>query len=445
MTQIKPMGLALVAGGLAVLASSCGGPAMMTPEPAGSGGPRTSAAASFADFDRRARAGERLTVGFFGASLTWGANATDPQQTSYRALVGQRLQRIYPKAHFKFIDAAIGGTGSQLGLFRLDRDVLRHKPDLVFVDFSANDDIYSADEETLASYEAIVRRIVLEARSPVVIVLFPFQWNVAMGNLDAMKRRDAHLAIGKAYRAPVGDAIGLAVERVRSGAATIEKLWPVDGVHPCDAGYVLFADAAWQAFEEAVKRQVVCRAPDTMLHGPTYLTSARVRISTLGVLPAGWRVRKPNVVSAFFDMLMSRWLDHESVASNRQEVAEADGKKKLQPCEVARLKVRFNGSMVMLFGESTPRSCKYRAYVDGQLVEHKSPDGKEILKEFDAGFLANLVKGNAHHAQVIATGLDAAADHALEIEPIMAGDAEQELRLESICVAGGKAKVWMAD
>ncbi len=122
---------------------------------------------SFRDFDRRARAGERLNVVFFGASLTWGANASDPQQTSYRANVARRFEAAYPAAHFKFWDAAIGGTGSQLGAFRLQRDVLRHHPDLVFLDFSANDDITSADTETLASYESLVRRIVTRRQMPV--------------------------------------------------------------------------------------------------------------------------------------------------------------------------------------------------------------------------------------------------------------------------------------
>jgi len=57
---------------------------------------------SFAYFDRLARAGERLTVAFFGASLTWGANASDPQKTSYRADVARRFEAAYPRAHFRF-------------------------------------------------------------------------------------------------------------------------------------------------------------------------------------------------------------------------------------------------------------------------------------------------------------------------------------------------------
>ena len=77
-------------------------------------------AASFTEFDRKAKAGDRLNVVFFGASLTWGANASDPVETSYRAVMRDRFEQHYPAAHFRFRDSAIGGTGSQLGAFRLD-------------------------------------------------------------------------------------------------------------------------------------------------------------------------------------------------------------------------------------------------------------------------------------------------------------------------------------
>ncbi|MFA6293503.1 MAG: SGNH/GDSL hydrolase family protein, partial [Victivallales bacterium] len=104
-------------------------------------------AASFAEFDRKAKAGENLSVVFFGGSLTWGANASDPLKTSFRGLMGKYLTEKYPKAHFSFHDAAIGGTGSDLGLFRLERDVLSKKPDLVFLDFTVNDGYDQKDVE----------------------------------------------------------------------------------------------------------------------------------------------------------------------------------------------------------------------------------------------------------------------------------------------------------
>ena len=386
---------------------------------------------NFADFEQRARAGERLNVVFFGASLTWGANASDPQLTSFRGVMAQRLETAYPKAHFKFWDAAIGGTGSQLGVFRLDRDVLRRQPDLVFLDFSANDGISDDNQETLASYESLLRRLILDGHAPVVQVVFPFMWDVQRGTTDGMKRRDAHHALARAYHTAIGDAIVLCQQRVKNGQTTTDKLWPFDGVHPGDAGYGVFADAAWDAFQDAVQRKLVCAAPDQMLYAPTYMTNARVRISSLAPLPSGWQAGPPNPVSAYFDMLMSRWLDDEVIASAPKGQTNA----------VAPLKVRFQGSMVMLFGESTPKAVKYRVLIDERLIEHKSNDGKQILTEFDGGTLANLVKGNAHHAQVLATGLDPKVEHNLEIAPIFSGQADQELRLESICVAGGTARV----
>jgi hypothetical protein len=57
---------------------------------------------SFSSFDRRAKAGENLNVVFFGASWTWGANASDPLRTSYRAVVAQKMKARYPRAHFEF-------------------------------------------------------------------------------------------------------------------------------------------------------------------------------------------------------------------------------------------------------------------------------------------------------------------------------------------------------
>jgi len=403
--------------------------------------PRPSAGASFAAFARRAEAGERLTVVFYGASLTWGANASAPNLTSYRACVADDLERTFPNAHFRFYDAAIGGTGSQLGVFRLERDLLRRKPDLVFLDFSANDDIHTADPETLASYEAIVRRTLLEARCPVVIAVFPFLWNVQQGTTDGMKGRDAHRAIARAYGIPVGDAIVRAQRLVKQGKTTLSDIWPHDGVHPGDAGYRLFADAAWDAFLDGLKRRAVCAPPPRMLHARTYMTSARVRISSLGKLPVGWHLGTPNLTSAWYDALMSRWLDDLAIASNRTQVVDPRTKKKVTvPQKVEPLRARFRGSMVFLFGEKTLKSAPYRVRIDGKVVEHKVRD--KTLTEFDAS--AKPFGGNTHLSQFIATGLDPAVDHTLEIEPLFAADQEQELRLESICVAGGQARVWLS-
>ena len=388
---------------------------------------------SFADFDRRARAGERLSVVFFGASLTWGANASDPQLTSYRAQMARRFEAAYPNAHFTFWDAAIGGTRSQLGVFRFERDVLSRQPDLILLDFTLNDDLTGTDEEVLASYESLVRRAIIEANCPIELVFFPGAREIRRPDI-ALPRVEAHRQIARAYNAATGDAIALMRQRVQDGAVTVEQLWPLktDQTHPGDKGYALYAEAAWNGFQAAVAQKQVCRAPAQMLHAPTYMTQTRARISSLGPPPQGWNVGRPNRISAWYDALMSRWLDDEVVASNRREAINDQGKTLLVPQEVAPLRLRFHGSMALLFGEATVKSGQYRVVLDGQPIHsNDTPQG-----DFNASS-AN-VGGNVHHVRVLATNLDPTIEHTLEIVPQFAPDAERELRLESVCVAGGE-------
>lgn len=378
------------------------------------GAPAASEPTSFERFDQRARAGERLSVVFFGGSLTWGAQASDPQLTSYRALISQKLEEAYPKAHFRFWDAAIGGTGSQLGAFRLDRDVLARKPDLVFLDFSVNDGSANGpDPDRLASYESIVRRLV-EAGIPVVQVILAVKADV----LPDPRTRPLdvkHKEIAAAYHLPIADAVTLMRERVASGAATPNELWsvPPDATHPGDRGYALYAEAVWSAFEKAVSENTVCSAPGKMLNAETYMKVDRKRLATLGKLPEGWKVGKPNPSGSAFDFVMSRWLD---------DVIIADANEKLPSPEPLKMKVRAHN--VMLFGEATPTSGKYQVVIDGKLAG-----------TFDVGAIAK--HGNLRYCEIIAQGLDAGQEHAVEIVPQLEGS--QELRLESVCLSGEPA------
>lgn len=384
---------------------------------------------SFADFDARAKSGERLSVVFFGASLTWGANASDPVETSYRAVMRDQFESHYPAARFRFRDAAIGGTGSQLGVFRLERDVLAHQPDLVFVDFTANDGIYSDAPETLASYESILRRLAT-AGIPVVQVAFPFQWDIETAKLPTMKRRLAHQALAETYGNGWGDAVTRICQGVDQGKFKLNDLWVTDGVHPHDPGYREFAAAAWDGYQAAVKAKLEQRVPTQPLHGGIYMTQRRFRLAELSALPDGWSKGRPNLTAVNHDWLMSRWLDDLAVARNRK----LDSKES-QPVQPLRLKVE--ATAILLFGECTTDSGKFRVKLDGKPITGKWGQDKDSDL-----FNGNLWKnGNGFLLYEVARGLDPSVPHLLEIEPVFENDKAQELKLESICVAGGKATV----
>lgn len=88
------------------------------------------------------------------------------------------------------------------------------------------------------------------------------------------------------------------------------------------------------------------------------------------------------------------------------------------------LRLRVGGEVVLLFGEHTKTSGSYQVCVDGG--ESKT-------------YSANCAEGNMRLVQMIAEGLDSRREHAITITPLL--NQGEELRIESICVAGGQATV----
>jgi lysophospholipase L1-like esterase len=77
------------------------------------------------------QAGKPVKIAYLGGSITAAAG--------WRVQTRQWFSDEFPEAQVEEIHAAIGGTGSDLGVFRLQWDALRHRPDLLFVEFAVND------------------------------------------------------------------------------------------------------------------------------------------------------------------------------------------------------------------------------------------------------------------------------------------------------------------
>jgi lysophospholipase L1-like esterase len=90
-----------------------------------------------------------IKVGYLGGSIT--------AQAGYRVKSLAHFRTMFPAAKFSEINAAIGGTGSDLGVFRVQQDVLDQHPDLLFVEFAVNDG-GAAPEQIIRCMEGIVRQ-----------------------------------------------------------------------------------------------------------------------------------------------------------------------------------------------------------------------------------------------------------------------------------------------
>lgn len=93
--------------------------------------------------------GKDVRIAYLGGSIT--------AQPGWRVKTTAWFQKQFPDSHIDEINAAIGGTGSDLGAYRLQHDVLTHKPDLLFVEFAVNDS-GAPVARILKSMEGIVRQ-----------------------------------------------------------------------------------------------------------------------------------------------------------------------------------------------------------------------------------------------------------------------------------------------
>ncbi len=261
-----------------------------------------------ADVYAKLKAGKHVTVAYLGGSITWGAQATDPLKTSYRALVTKHLEKKFPAAHVHAVDAAIGGTPSKLGVFRMDRDVLPYQPDLTFVEFAVNDTGAKADsQETM---EGIIRKLRQSRPDMAVVVII-----IGAGQNYGTPVRQLHLDLAKYYGLPHVDICGQVRAMIDAGTITVPDILQ-DGTHPNDRGYALYADIIGKEIDAAATAVgPAAIAPEKPLTQNRYERAAMLELAKLPDLGA-WKTGQPSLVGTWFDHQPSRWLN--SVVTAKQ-------------------------------------------------------------------------------------------------------------------------------
>lgn len=214
------------------------------------------------NFFAKCAKGGTVTVAYLGGSIT--------AQAGWRVQSLELFKKLYPKTKFKGIHAGIGGTGSNFGVYRLDRDALRYKPDLLFVEFATND----GHRTTTRHMEGIVRNTWVTLPDCDICFVYTVAGKKAQTALENGKlyvAAAAHEKVAEHYKVP---SIHLGVEAARlakvgklewkARKAQVEQVagdelnkesgvavnkngkipFSKDGVHPyLDTGHKLYTDA----------------------------------------------------------------------------------------------------------------------------------------------------------------------------------------------------------
>lgn len=196
---------------------------------------------------KRAKAGEDVTLAYIGGSITQGAGAT-PINTGCYAYKSCRAfaDRYGNGKNVHFIKAGVGGTPSELGMLRFDRDVLREGryPDVVVIEFAVNDE---GDETKGNCYESLVKKVLMLPSQPAVILLFAVfanDWNL----------QERLSPVGRLYELPmvsVLDAVSPQFKLTKETGRVITKnQYFYDIFHPGNAGHTIMADCITYLLEQ---------------------------------------------------------------------------------------------------------------------------------------------------------------------------------------------------
>ncbi len=190
----------------------------------------------------RAKQGEDITIAFIGGSITQGAGAVPINTKCYAWRTFEGFCRLAGKGvdeNIHYIKAGVGGTPSELGMIRYERDVCRNgavTPDIVVVEFAVNDE---GDETKGVCYESLVRKILAAENKPAVILLFAVfanDWNL----------QERLCVIGERYHLPMVSTRDCVVDqfykKAGAGRVVTKNQFFYDCFHPTNIGHQIMSD-----------------------------------------------------------------------------------------------------------------------------------------------------------------------------------------------------------
>lgn len=193
-----------------------------------------------------------INLVFHGHSVPAGYQRTPEVRTfeAYPHLFTVALKKDFPNAAVNTIVTAIGGEESTAGAARFERDVLSHKPDIIFIDYALND-----RRTPLPQVEKAWESMIVSAEKnniPVILITPTGDWSTDMNNpADPLRERaDLIRKLAEKHHLPLADVSAAWAARLAAGKSPREL--NSTGNHPNLAGNQLAADTIYACFTAAI-------------------------------------------------------------------------------------------------------------------------------------------------------------------------------------------------
>lgn len=317
-----------------------------------------------------------VTIGFMGGSITEAR-----VRYNWPEFIINWLKKSYPHLQIVVENAAIGATSSDSGVFRAERDIISRNCDLIFVEYTVNDEPIPTRLRQ-KSREGLIRKLkrYTDADLALVYTNMP-EWfsQITQGKVpDSIAEFEA---IAEYYHI---DSIWVGLFMLRQleqGTAGCDLLFP-DGLHPQAYGSSLYAQSVIQWMETVLSEKFEAKKEE-MLPPMDSENWEQARLLDMMKLAPGapWHYCRSHTLPWADIMLMTTSYG-------------------------AQLQIPFTGTGLCLFLDFGKTSSDFRFRIDRGAWQNSGIDYPEWCG--DAGWLRTIVLAESLERK----------DHILEIETL---------------------------
>ncbi|AEY66042.1 SGNH/GDSL hydrolase family protein [Clostridium sp. BNL1100] len=240
----------------------------------------------------KAENGERVTIAYLGGSITEGYNG-GPNNCFAKLTCDYFAQTFCKGNNVRYINAGMAGTPSTIGLIRVERDLLIHKPDIVYIEFAVND---TKDTTNMAVFESLLLRILNSESQPALVLIF----TVSEAGFSCQNEMTQ---IGSHYELPMISVKDVIIPEFDEGRMRWQD-YSDDYIHPHEKGHELITKLIIYYLEKVSKEDIdsVYKILQTPIVGNEFVnlkmldnTNLQVKDSggffpdsTINQFPRGW-------------------------------------------------------------------------------------------------------------------------------------------------------------
>lgn len=225
----------------------------------------------------KAQAGEKVTLGFIGGSITEGGSSTSEDKRFVNIASNYFKNTFGTGNNVSFVNAGLAGTSSVVGNMRVDNDIFAKNCDIIFIEFAVND---QGDDRFKKSYESLVKKCLMQPNEPAVGIITMCKGDLS-GNEDWMVK------VAENYDLPVISAKGA----IQNGNINYNsEFGSGDNLHPGNGGHQIMADVISYYFRQALRSENASDSyeiPNKEVYGADYATAHLVSFDQLSGFNAG--------------------------------------------------------------------------------------------------------------------------------------------------------------